>query len=383
MTGTTTTTRTLLAAAPPTPSADREISASRYQSNETDHIDGFGRSRLQWPMLSLESQEELVASHQWCQTAQEAIDTGAVRGSGRGRVAAEIRRREHHLEYLMGAVFRLVRKIVDERMAQHNLHSSLRDDLLTEAYAIAVRSAHQYDPSFTGSFPGYVADRIRKEIGGIGRRLRVSGNAPESWHRIAAVAGGIESRLASTLGREPTDAEFTAALEQGCEEWALEKLDDAQRLLPKEQQRELVRKKLVKQGLARGVADFNEVRTAMGREISLDAPVSGDPDGSSLGELRPGGEDSATLSLVELDSKRLLRVLQDALADLEPELATRVIDRLDGVETDGRSVAAIALRSTRVRIAAAHTQWASLSHTLDQQFRSSPTDAFLAEPLDA
>jgi hypothetical protein len=364
-----TTTRMLLAAAPRTPTANEEIAASRWKCNDTDRVDGFGRTTIHWPALSPAAQDELAASHRWCLEAKAAIEAGSVRGTGKGRVEAEIARRGQHLDYLIGSVFRLVRKVVDDKMKQHRLADSLRDDLLTEAYALAIYRAGTYDASFPGYFGGYISNRLRDELGSVIRRLRVSGTAPESWHRVASIARGVEVELKNTLERDPTDAEFAAAVESHCESWALAKLSASDKRLPLPEQRRLARKKLVKQGIARGIADLAEIRPRMGPESSLNVSAGNDAD-ETVTRLDLLSEDSGAdgLALDELDAARVLRVLGHALADLDPELAAKVIDRLDGVETDGRSVAAIALRTIRARVAAPHTQWAALAPSVTAQF---------------
>lgn len=363
------TARELLAQAPATPHADAELKVANGRVNERDALDGYGRSQVFRPTLSAEAQNELASSYQWALGARAAVSAGQGRGAGRGRLEAEITRREAHLDHLIGSVFRLIRTVVDDKVTQFNLPRTLHEDLLTEAYTIAIERTRTYDPTHKGSYAGFIGNRLRNELGKVIRQLRVTGAATDSWHRVAAIVHRGERELRLRLGRAASDDELTAYVQEHCEAWARERFTPAQQALPVEEQQRLIRQKLVKQGMARGIGDVREIRARMGTEVSLDAPVGGDGDDViTRQDLLSDGVSADLTPLAALDAGRVMRIISDALAGLDGEVAAKVLERLATGQGDGRSSASATLRQLRARLAAPHTQWAALGSRVEHQF---------------
>lgn len=360
----------LLAAAPDTSEAWREIACAPRTSTQRDDSDGFGRSGLHYPKLSAPAQDSLAASRQWVVRAQQALDAGEVRGPSRARVEREIAARSRDLEYLLGAVFRLMRTIVIERV-QTRLGTTWSDevlpDMMGEAYSIAINAADAYDPQRCSSFPTYLAARLRAEILNAVDPMVVAGSAPPSWHRVARIAAAREKDLQAELGRTPTAAEITEGTWRECRRWAEEKLSGDEAKLRGRKRAAAIEAKLVKQGMSAAMNDLDKVRAALGTTSSLDGHVRvDDADGESqLGAFLAADVDVAGDVLDMLDRDRVAVIVRRALASLPPELAANMADRLTGAAGDGRDEAAVAIRSLRARVAAPHAQFAALAEDIE------------------
>jgi DNA-directed RNA polymerase specialized sigma subunit len=345
----------LLAAAPATPTADREVATGSGKSARRDTLDGFGLSGKHYPQLSTTAQTELALSWQWVCRVRALLTDGTVKGPPKRRLNGELRARERHLEYLLGSVFRLARQVAREKLSARysgEIPDGLLEDVLGEAAALAIEMAGTYDPTKGPSFATWYAARLRTRVGGMASALTTRGSAPDSWRQAAKMIREIEAVLGVDLGRAPTSREIKTAFDAAAESWARGRGAST----PEE-----IRAHLVKQGLAAASEDLEAIRSRMNGELSLDVTVgeSGeDTFASQMGEQDEGFD----LVLDEMSGQVRMLTLR-ALQRRAPEV---VGASLAGLES-GEGVADQAvLRELRNELCAPHAQWCGLALDPDE-----------------
>lgn len=332
-------------------------------------------SLLRAPALELTPDElaALACSFAWCRRAERSVADGEVTGRSRLRVERELEARRDHLGILLAGVHRLIRQIVAEKVVArygNRWGETLMEDVLAEAYAVAIDAAAGYDPSRGTPFAPYVAQRIRGAVGDAAFRYAASGTMNTSWQRLGRISAAVEHALQAELQRPPTDAELQAAVEAETRRWADDRIPDE---VTGDEREEAIRAKLVKQGTAGALADLPEIRRISSGEVSLDLPVGdGSENGTTLASFVAPTAGSDQQVEQDSDVARLHAVLRLALAGMDPELASRVVSRLEGDDSDGRGTAAVAVRGLRTRLAGPHLQYAALAPHLDAPIPEMP-----------
>lgn len=353
----------LLAGAPSTVAADREILDASYQTGRRDHLDGFGLSGRNFPQLSPHAQQQCALSYQWVHRVQLLIANGTIKGPPKRRLIGELRRREHHLEYLLGSVFRLARRICHEQLNNRfggNIPSRLLEDVLGEAAEMAIELARTFDPTQGPSFAVWYASHLRKRIGTMVRVLTHHMSTPDSWRRAARLLTDVEQHFEMSLGRSPTSDEVRGGFLWACHLWARSLGDETI---------EEINARLVKRGLARAVVDLDDIRRHVVGHVSLDAQLREDGDESFLDLTE--GVDGGFEAVVERSNTQIAALTAFALDRVDSSTRHLVLTKLAGETVDDpKGVGGRFVRDLRNELCAPHAQWCALA--LDPDDVTSP-----------
>lgn len=316
--------------------ADAEISAylerafSRSNAS-TPALSSFQRQMERYPQLSPAAQLELVADYQRGVEAKAQLAQG-LRGAEERKARAAIQRGEYASEHLVASMFKLVlviaRELAQDRYGRERAND-LMPDLVAEANVALVEAVGNYDPARCPTFNIYAGRVVRDRV-----RMTLTKDTPmrlaPSWSRLKRIAAVAIPQLAGELGRQPTKAEVQARLLEKCLAWAEDKLTDAERDLPAAEQREVMLKKLRKQGMLGAIDNLDEVLLATQSVTSLDSPV-GEDGSTSLGEMLSGAESDDLFQGAELEELREdLRQALESLNQREREIILYRFGFVDG-----------------------------------------------------
>lgn len=289
---------------------------SHNERHELSALSALSAQMNRYPVLNAEQQNDRIKTYNDGLAAGAELATGKV--TSKRKVAALERAAadgEQAQTELIGSMFRLVLVITRELAGKrYGLGRNLAElpDLVGEANAALVEAITGFDPSRGPSFSVYSGRRVRERVRAVladDSPMKV----PASWTRLRRLAITLAPDLSSQLGRHPTIEEMQDGLRAQCMAWAADHLTDAQRKLPAEVQQELMKAKLVKQGMLGAIDRYEEVMVATQQMWNLDAPVGA--DGSTrLADMVADAPKDETYDRVELDQLRA--ALMEALSGL-------------------------------------------------------------------
>lgn len=351
----------LLAGAPVTAQAEEEIRASKtVAGGRRDDVDGFGLSGRYFPQLSVAAQAELAASAQWLSTARAALADGTVTGPARRRVEREVARRDHHVEYLLGSVFRLARDIAGERV--DNDPGRLAD-AMSEAMMIGLDAIAEFDATRNASFASYFASLLRLRLSTAVARTEGGQASPESWVRLAGDIRDAEMTLHATLGRTPGAGELRDEVVRARTAKVRATVLERQPKLRGKALEAEVQARLVRQGFAKAFAEIDEIAVRMRTPLGIDTPV-GD-DGMTIGDLLSHGADPTADDALDAMGGQIAEITRAFINHLGPDTAAAVVARLTGddIDDDAPSAATVgrAMRRLRAVTRAPHAHWGLLA----------------------
>ncbi len=337
-------------------------------------LSAFQRRADRFPPLNNEQQLELARVYRAALVAQEALDSGKLKGKERAAAAEAAARGPAAMEHLCASCWRLawllVREQAEKRFGRDRAADML-PDLMAEANSALVRAVRDFDPRQTPKFHTYAARVIRDHLRAVLAREGYMRLAP-SWIRVKRMAVTLIPELTTKLSRNPTSEELQEALMLRCLDWADAHLTDAQRALPEAQRHEARMSKLRKQGMLGAVRDIEEVLVASQPVSSLDAPVGSEPGAATLADLIPGASSDSAFDQVE--HAELQSTLLAALAALSERERDILMLRhgYDGGEewTYGRIAERHGVTSERIRqiekaalakLSSPHGQFAALA----------------------
>ena len=238
-------------------------------------------------------------------SAAELAAGGRVSGRRRSHLEQLVRDGDEAQTELIGSMFRLVlvisRELASRRYGRERSLDML-PDLVGAANLSLVEAVAKYDPDRGPAFSVYagrvVRERVRAALTNTGLI-----NIPTSWLRVRRLATIIVPELTMKFGRSPDIEEIQDALREQSMAWAADHLTDAQKKLPVDQRIELMKAKLVKQGMIGAIDRYEEVMTTTQAMWNLDAPVGS--DGSArLGDLVADTSSDTMFDPAELDALR-------------------------------------------------------------------------------
>lgn len=347
-----------------------------------DELDAFGTRAGQFPELSPESQALLVQAYQQAARVRRALEEGLVPSELEAEARALVARGERCTEYLLGAVFRLVRSRVWERASKRlgeKWAGEVLRELLSGASATVLEAAASFDPKKGPTFASWVVERLDHELPGqMGQHGRL-GSMPQTWSRLARIAHHVIPELTEELGRQPSTAEVGAVLLQRCQVWAEEHLTEEQKLLPAEERSVLATEKLKKQGMLKALKELPEIIAAMQPELGLEAPTG--EGGGGLGDIVAGGVDPEAYAFADAEVAEYSQVLGAGMGNLgrvEQEMVLTYLGLADGEEWTFRRIAQRygvpdlqvrhLVRDAEARLKAPHAQYSYLCEDVDVQF---------------
>lgn len=319
--------------------AEDEAEIARYVARATS---GSGRESVSalsslsqqmqpYPVLSVEEQHAALAAYNAGLAARAQLAAGTA-GRKRRQLEETARRGESAHAQLVGSMFRLVLVIARENAAQRYGRERSLDmlsDLVAEANVAVVEAVDSYDPAKCPAFNTYAGRVVRDRVRMCLSKTSSVGLAP-SWLRLKRLATVLSPEVAARLGRTPNTAEMQEALHVVCLKWAKDRLTDAQRMLPEEEQLALMEAKLRKQGMLGAIERYEEVMIATQQVASLDSPV-GDEGGARLADMLPGVGGSSEFEAVELDElRRDLMAALSALPERDREIVLYRFGFMDG-----------------------------------------------------
>lgn len=170
--------------------------------------------------------------------------------------------RERYYDELIGSLWRLAKKIVNDKLTSRNVRLDAEHyaDLASEANVGLVEGISGFDPDKGVSLINYVAAHVERRVSS-----SLDGGLDPVWSKVQRIAHGVQSSLAERLGRTPRLEEVRVGVEEHCLNWARERLVEA----GKASDDEAARAKLVRQGIAAAIGRLDEVLMAQ-PGLSLD-----------------------------------------------------------------------------------------------------------------
>lgn len=295
--------------------ADRLLAGNRA---ELSALSALSAQMGRYPVLEAVEQAHRVAlvNEGLLAYAKLAAATGTMSPRERSKLERTCWAGEQAQTELIGSMFRLVLVISRELAAKrYGMGKDLVElpDLVSEANLALVEAVTTFDPSRGPAFSVYSARKVRERV-----RLILASDSPmkvpASWARLRRLATTLAPDLAAQLGRTPTVEEMQEGLRAQCMAWAADHLTESQAKQPEPVRIELMKAKLVKQGMLGAIDKYEEVMVATQQMWNLDAPVGGPDSGTSLGDLVADTSSDSTFDAVELSELR--NTLMNALADL-------------------------------------------------------------------
>lgn len=322
-----------------TPVADAEIEAharalrgSDRSGDDGDDIDAFGRRGGIYPQLSPAAQSELALAYQRSQRLAGAAANGRIAAPIQRRARREIAQGQRNLEYLLGSVFRLVRKrtwdLAKERLGLEWASSEL-SELVAEATVEAVAAAATFDPEKDPRFSNHVSGHVERRIKDVLNTDAAGGTMPRAWDRLGRVAQGVTPELTRDLGRAPTIVELRSVLEERCRTYAYEHLSESERALTGDALEALIQAAMVRDGMAKALRELPQVLVASESALCLDATVGDDASGATLGDTYSATSGSGDSGFARIeDSEALHQTMALISGGLDSREAQMVLFRL-------------------------------------------------------
>lgn len=298
-------------------------------------LSALSRQMSAYPTLTAAEQRERMRIYQEGMNARAQLGTAKkLRANKERELTNKVKAGEDAQMELIGSMFRLVMLIARElssRRFGREKSLAMLEDLVAEANLELVEALHRVNTDKVSSFSAY-AGRVARD------RVRASLNdeahiqVPSAWLRVNSLAATRIPELTNELGRRPTTPEIQEALLELCYAWARDHLTAEQLKLPSEQQDELMRAKLVKQGMLGAIERYEEVVAMTRTSISMDAPV-GDEGSSSVAEVyapAAGDRDSVHDEVEAAELAAEIHAVLDSLDERERDIILRRFGWHDG-----------------------------------------------------
>lgn len=351
-------------------------------------VDAFDRRGGRYPELSAEAQQELVCAYQAALRVIPELEKRLERGrssASREATATQLRyeRRaaERALTYLLGAVSRLLRQIAQEHAGRGGRDGQeLASEYTSEAMIVASEAAQSFEAHHGPSFSQYVSMRVRQHLGTLSAST-LPGTMPPAWERVHRLALGVGPELAEELGRRPSTEELQERLRERAWAWAYERLSPEQLQADEASQRAAAEQKLAKQGMLKAIDDLRLVLARAQQPLELDAPLGGEEEETSHGEML-ADETDVEGEVERRETRAELSVLLEmgfgGCGAQERELLLARLGEIDGEEWSFAKINAayasstaetrLLLKTVRTRLRASHAQYSYLCDGVGAQF---------------
>lgn len=300
-----------------------------------------------YPTLTPEEQAAALARCARGLEAQAFLEASTLEGAAR-RTDRQVRAAHRAVRdadaaraELVGSMYRLAlvicKELATERYGPERTHDLL-PDLVSEANIAVVEAIGTFDPAKVPAFSKYAGRVIRDRVRMCLQKVSPVGVAP-SWLRLKRIYVVLVPEVEMRLGRTPTRVEMQEELRRVCMRWAADRLTDDQKLLPQDEQVNLMESKLRKQGMLGAIERIEDVLQATQHVASLDSPL-GEDGGATLGGTIAHQDLPSDYDAVEHDELR--RDLLEALSALSERERMIVLYKYGFVDGEQWTYAALA-----------------------------------------